>query len=446
MPGEFDGLPRNFSAPHPEAVGSRGDEAVEWIETRMRAAAKGSRAPVRLRWFQWVSLQRLLEVRADGTWCWPLAFWSVARQQGKTVSLGELACWLCDVADRAGDPIELIHAANTVVVARQHQAKWVPWAKGLDYGYFKSLGDSQILWPEGSVWRAVARDNMWGRTLDAALLDEVWRWTADEFWAGVHPTLVERWNSLAVCFSAANDDDRGLAETLQSEPAVLRLEWGALESDDRADPATWRTASAFWTPQRERAMRIASTKPGFDTNWLNIWPRRTLGRWVHPQVTAAAGRGRVPRVPPEGAVCAVECSLDGKRWAVAAAWRARRHVVARVWEADTIEACTAIAGHRSTWAHRAVVERYERTARATLSEVSVHQHRAATGILRDALMAGQLRIAGVDDAAWDHVRATPADGGEIIDARRSTGDVQTVKALAWAVWAVMSGAEPEFVL
>jgi hypothetical protein len=97
----------------------------------------------------------------------------------------------------APEPIELVHSANTVLIARSHQALWVPWAHKLEMATTKQLPDSQIIWESGSVWRTVATSNLWGRTLDRAFIDEAWAWSADEFWAGVYPTLVERPGSMA---------------------------------------------------------------------------------------------------------------------------------------------------------------------------------------------------------------------------------------------------------
>jgi hypothetical protein len=78
--------------------------------------------------------------------------------------------------------------------------------------------------------------------------------------------------------------------------------------------------------------------------------------------------------------------------------------------------------------------------------VTEPQARAATGVLRDALAGRSLKVAGVSDAQWAVIRTSAAEGGEAIDARRSTGDAQAVKALAWAVRAVVAATPPEFVM
>jgi len=64
--------------------------------------------------------------------------------------------------------------------------------------------------------------------------------------------------------------------------------------------------------------------------------------------------------------------------------------------------------------------------------------RAATSELREVLSRGLLTVAGVDDAQWEAVRTIPADGGEMIHAPKSAGDIHAVKALSWAVWALQS--------
>jgi predicted enzyme related to lactoylglutathione lyase len=76
--------------------------------------------------------------------------------------------------------------------------------------------------------------------------------------------------------------------------------------------------------------------------------------------------------------------------------------------------------------------------RRTVQPVNTSIGRASTTELREVLVRGLLTVAGVDDAQWAAVRTAPADGGEVIHAPRSVGDVHAIKALSWAVWAVQS--------
>ena len=106
----------------------------------------------RLRWWQWLVVQRLGERRADGSWCWPVSFVSVARQLGKTELLAELAAWRCanpDLFD--GMPQEVGHCANTVVLAKKVQSTRWSWAGELGYRIGRMTGDTTVEWPDGST-------------------------------------------------------------------------------------------------------------------------------------------------------------------------------------------------------------------------------------------------------------------------------------------------------
>ena len=87
-PGDSDGLPLNFPPPHPDAVGTRVDEAAGFIESCLhRLNLPG------LRWWQWACLARGLEVDDDGMFVWRRLITSASRQSGKSVLLAGLALW-----------------------------------------------------------------------------------------------------------------------------------------------------------------------------------------------------------------------------------------------------------------------------------------------------------------------------------------------------------------
>jgi hypothetical protein len=428
-PGALDGLPSFFVAPHPEAVGSRGDEFV--------AAAEARRGQP-LRWWQWVSAQRRYEVRADGTWCWLLVWTSVARQLGKSVELAEDAAWFGSLP---GQSLH-VHAANRVKTSLAVQADLWSWAEASGLSVARLLGDSRITWPDGSMWRTLALLSAYGARPHRVSVDEAWAMTAEPFWSSLFPALGAADNAQCLMWSCANDGARDLAADMRTDPQVCRMEWGALPGEDPEDPRTWRAASAYWAPGRERLMTVGVSRPAFAANWLNRWPEpRDSLRWLPARLTEPLPRrGRVLHVPPAGAVCAVECSLDGDRWAVAAAWQAGRLMCVRVWEADSLTECLRIVGERPVYAHTAVAERVPVAARHHVRPVSAAQARAATDTLRQAVRSGDLALDGITDETWAAVVCTPADGGEIVDARRSRGDVQAVKAAAWSVWGLESGA------
>ena len=80
--------------PHPEAVGSYGAGAVEWLE---------GTAGVKLRWFQKLALTRQLEHDANGDLVWLIVLLTTARQAGKSVLLRAGATWRLHQSELFGE-------------------------------------------------------------------------------------------------------------------------------------------------------------------------------------------------------------------------------------------------------------------------------------------------------------------------------------------------------
>lgn len=326
-PGEFDALPLIFPPPHPDAVGSHGDAFVAAAEERMRAD-RWTRGDA-FRWWQWLVAQRLLEYRADGSWCHPLSLVSVPRQQGKTELLDELAIWRASCGEASGVPHEVGHSASTVVISRLTQSSRWQWALDAGLSVARQLGDSQIKWPDGSVWRTMAPGNMFGRSLGTILGDEAWSWSAEDFWQATYPTVAERPDALVVLFSAAHDAPKSLLGTLLGNPMVCVMLWGAPAGADDADVAVWRAATPFWSENRERVMRMAAGESSFASQFLNRWPE--VGASAGPPAVSegewsAAGR---PGLEVQAKRCVVGISKEADdRWPVVVAGRTADGAVA----------------------------------------------------------------------------------------------------------------------
>lgn len=308
-------MPRFFSAPHPEAVGSRGDEMVAFAERRRGTP---------LRWFQWLCAQRRYEVRADGSWCWLLSLESLSRQQGKSVDIAEDAAWTCSVAQRTagGELFEVLHAAHRVKTSLGVQAELWAWADSTGLDVRRLLGDSKVLWPD-AVWATVAMESVYGRRPSRLLADEAWAMDPVKFWNSMFPGLGDKANVQALFFSAANESEKGLIADLRGDESVCRMEWGVVAGEDHRDERVWRASSAFWGPGRLELMRAAVGRPGFAANWLNEWPQPVLSTsWLpgwEQRRTAAA----------PVAVCAVEAAY-GFPPVLAAAGRDGARVVVSV--------------------------------------------------------------------------------------------------------------------
>jgi len=428
-PGEWDGLPRTFPGPHPEAVDSLGDAA---------AASMEARSGQRLRWWAWLVTQRMLERRADGSWCWPIVFVSVSRQSGKTWLLCELALWRAGNAALFGGRQEVLQTGQTVSVGRLMQQRYWDWASHQGFQVAKVLGDSQIVFGDGSLWRTVAASNVWGRSVDLMLSDEVWAWSADVFWSGLWPTLVERPRSQAVLFSAANPETRDLVPGLRSNPSVCRLEWGAVWGADFTDPAVHRAASPSWSRQRAEAMRIASSEAGFAENWLNIWPGEGVGR-SRPErlVDGRAWGAAVVSDRPVAVVAGVEDRTGSGAAAAAAGVLPGGRVV--VWGRLFSDRAAAVEWARGTRARRLLVGASLAADVDGAERVGAVETSAALPRLRDLMARGLVRHDGGMDLTGQLLAllVVEREGGLSVV---SQGRSDLVRAAAWCVRAAAAPA------
>ena len=443
MPAEYDGLPLRFPDPHPKAVSSLGDHAAEWIETRMRADRRTHGDS--LRWWQWLVLQRLLEVKADGSWCWPVAFVSVARQQGKSELLCEMAAWRCAHPDLFGGwPQEVGHSASTVVISRKIQSSRWSWADGLGLRVARQLGDTQISWPDGSTWRTMAPENMYGRSLDLILADEAWSWDATNFWQATFPTMAERPQAQAILWSAAHDTPKSLIATLFKNPRIALMVWGATADANPHDPDVWRRASAYWLPSRAEAMELAHDQPSFATQWLNVWPDDGAAVWLPASLLAMCARDKLQ--PGDPVVASLECDVTGRNWS--AAWSDADGFV-RVFPPGRLDAaCDWLRQVEPPLllAHPSVIARLPEGIAPTRA-LAPREQQASISQFAERVRSETLR--------WDHGPAVAeqvaaalliqADGGPKLIASRSKGDVSLVKVLAAVAWHTSQRREPVLV-
>jgi hypothetical protein len=425
MPGELDGLPRFFSEPHPEAVASRGDEMVAHAEARMGKP---------LRWFQWLTAQRRYEVKADGSWCWTLVFESAARQQGKSVTLAEDAAWY---ASLPSDEAELIlHAAHRVKTSLKVQSNLWHWAETHEYEVKRLLGDSHIIWPDGTDWATIAMESAYGAPAHRLLVDEAWALDPVKFWNSMFPTLGDRDNPQVLMWSTANPQDHGLVADLRSDERVCRMEWGILPGEDPQDPAVWRASSAYWGPGRLGLMEWAASRPGFAEEWLNRWP--DLSRLQRTPAFPAWGDMRtVSSADPlpgctvaldesyDGSHVGVVATLDGEVWyreypslaeALPAAllWQPEDWIVGyslrSVQEVTTsLPYCTPYGSKETAMALPLLLEAVKRGTFA-------HEHSE----LVDAQAAGALLV-------------TTDTGGLRLSVKESEGSVLGLKLIAWTL-------------
>ena len=385
-----------------------------------------------LRWFQWLTAQRRYEVKADGSWCWPLVFESVSRQQGKSVTLSEDAAWY---AQGTTGPELLLHAAHRVRTSLKVQSNMWHWAESQGFEVRRLLGDSHIVWPNGSDWQTIALESAYGAPAHRLLVDEAWALDPVKFWNSLFPTLGDRENPQVLMWSTANPDDRGLVTDLRADESVCRMEWGALPNEDPLDPRTWQASSAYWGPGREALMRMAATKPGFAEEWLNVWPEMARGQTRTP----FPNWGSLPVVegdPPFGALVVLDEHIGGAGAAVAA------YHAGGFWYRDVADLRAAVALAKE-WTDREVIVGY--SLRAAVENLSLpfavaygaKETALGTPLLLEAVKAASIAHEHQQEvtAQFEGMRTRMSDAGVMsLSARDSAGPVMAGKLLAWALW------------
>ena len=192
-------------------------------------------------------------------------------------------------------------------------------------------------------------------------------------------------------------------------------------------------------PPMLEEMALVSGTDGWVEQWANVWPDQSDEvRWLPKRITDLA-RATGAQVPEQG-WCGVETPFerDDNRWAVVVVWPTDGvDVAAKVIRVDSIDDVVTVVGDRRVVAHPTVcAQLLSAGKRQGVEPINVPKSRAATETLAKLLRAGRVRVEGIADEEWRAVRTAPADGGEMIDGRRSEGDVAAVKALSWGVWSV----------
>ena len=309
--------PRLMTPPHPDAVGTYGPD--------LEAHALAQRG-VTLRWFQRLAAARLGEHDAAGVLCWDDAGLTVARQVGKSTLLRETGMWRLDAGDLFDEPQLIVHTGKDLGVCVEIQRPARRWAADPAYEDVYKVrnanGQEQIeRLADGSRWLVRAKDNTYGLSATAALVDEAWAVPAELLEEGLVPTMVELTSPQLLLVSTAHRKASGLMVNrrntvladVASTAGVLWLEWSASPLLDDDDEHGWRQASPHWTERRRRliAKRYAAALAGeatddpdetdpleaFRCQWLNRWPRRRRRR------------GHGEPLLPEGAWATCEGSL-----------------------------------------------------------------------------------------------------------------------------------------
>jgi hypothetical protein len=282
--------PRFMTAPHPDAVGSYGAEALEWLKRE---------AGINLRHFQQLTLTRQLEHDADGLLVWLIVLLTTSRQVGKSVLLRGGATWRLHQADLFGEEQTIMHTGKDLPVCKEVQRLARQWAKARAYPVREQNGNEEITEPvSGSRWMVRGKDSVYGYAVSNGLVDEAWGVAPGVVEDGIEPTMAERHSPQLVLASTAHRRATSLfpghrtaaLEQLDEPTSTLLIEWSAPRDAEVDDVAAWRRASPHWSKGRERLLtqRAGRVRAGetldpdeadpvesFRSQFLNIWPVRT---------------------------------------------------------------------------------------------------------------------------------------------------------------------------
>lgn len=290
--------PRFMSAPHPRAVDSLGQSVVD------SAADHG----VELRWWQRLTLARLLEVDADGELCWSEALLSTPRRAGKSWLLRELAWWrMVHGREHFGEAQTVLHTSRTLKVTTDVAGPALRRAAdlaghGRRFKVVRALGREQVSTHLGDAWHVLAPASAYGFGAGLAICDEAWDYPPDVVVEGIQPTMLERNSPQLLIVSTAHrratkllpDRRRAAIAELASPTRRLLVEWSAptpADPEHLLDAA--RAAAPVWDRHRARLVADAladalaePARPGevdpvdmFASQYVNDWSAgRLLGQ------------------------------------------------------------------------------------------------------------------------------------------------------------------------
>ena len=457
---------------------------------------------IRLDRHQRRALNRALVYGADGRLLHRLYLYSTARQQGKTVTVTSLLDWALTAAalpewsriigvahDKSQARIPYRNVADDL---RPLERQYGPAARGgLNITTYLGIRSGMHGIPrEYGIGSRDARNALRGESVDLALFDEVRTQIDMETWSALGPTMLARPEPLGFATSTAGNDrsrllrawfDRGVRIVDGAEPmGDFGMTWYA--SSERYgpdDPRSWRESMPGYAEGRlsESAIRsLALELGGFDTAaWrsegLNLWADAIdtwlpAGVWARQTVERPERSGRV--------VLGVEVVPSWRRGTVTVSWptdegayvaiagdddaiRPRKDGTAAssISPSDLIDlldrmhdgwhaAAVAVGGKAAAYPH---VEAWAAEHDVPLVKIDDRALRSASELFRSELVGGRL-VHSDDPLLTAQVRnarpSRPIESGDwYLSIRESAGEVDALRAAAWASWAAIAPTEAE---
>ena len=449
-----ESAPRFITQGHPDAVGSFGPVAREWIAETLG---------ITLRDWQQLVIDEALVHDDAGELLRDEVLLTVPRQQGKSVLMRAVALWRLAHPDLfGGHPQQVLHTAARMTAGREI---WEAGARDaerhLGAKLYMSGGRERANLPDGGRYLLMAATPSLavGYTLDLAMVDEAWNVEARPVDHALVPTLIEHPSSQLWLVSTAGDSSSSLLRErrLRALSAVhagdgsggqLLIEWSAPEDAAVDDPEAWRVASPHWTPRREAFLAAQLERlpeSAFRQQFLNQWVLAS-GGWLEPSKWDEA---RNPDIPAKGQplAAAVEVSVTGNQHSVVAVWAepAAGYVV-RAYMVRDVDGVNGVLGKLAPLRVLASPAYKERLDRDDAEQVSRAELIAGTPVAYDLLQRCRVVHDG-DPFLAEQVlsaRAYRTESGWCVSSTRSTGPVHAVRAMVWALHAASqrAGAAP----
>ena len=456
-PDEEATLPRLMTARHPEAVGSYGAEACEWIETRSKRS---------LRWWQALVVFRALEHREDGSLCWDNVLLSTTRQVGKSYLLREVILWRMTHTEllHRDEPETIVYTANHLDTSREVWRPAMMWATQQGWEVRKANGEQAITNPAVDArWlvRAVGTAG-YGFTISMPVVDEAWSVAPTVVDDQLAPTMVEVVGSQMWLVSTAHPDAtplfpglRRAATAQQAAPTdTLLLEWSARPGRESDDVEGWREASPFWNERRREFVlsrfEKATSDASFRCQWLNEWPQSSTLGLADETTWASLADPNLAR-PERGPLwLALEAVAGGGGTAVVG-WQDAEGNVCLTAEhrlpmlrALTIVTEAAASHSGSTLLLGASLDKMIDRGQfpGTVMLAGVRETRQATHLFQGLCAEGRIRHNGDSVLAAQVTNAVVAqtDQGVVMSGTRSPVPTDAARGSLWVTWAAHTAA------
>lgn len=489
----------------PRVVGSWGPDVAAWARAELhleldawqQRALNRALAVVRIV-APSVSLPAQPTIRLDGERLAHRRYLiSTGRQQGKTVGARAVVGWALTAP--IGPPwSNLIGLAHDKGQARKVYEPVLEDLRPIQRRYPRGglaltryLGIRSDLYGRHREYNTGSRDSrnqVRGGSFDLVLFDEVRTQVTYDVWNAVEPTTTARPDPLILELSTAGGDtsvllrdhfDRALRIISGEEPfAGFGMTWyAANDDDDPADPAAWARANPAVASGRLsieviRESLYSLTPAGFRNERLNLWAegvddapvpalvwRRAVGRMPDEPTRVVLGVEAVPSwrrfsitvalLSDDGVWVAVAAEQDADRRAGKGAPTMAPHELiaeldrmAEAWQPDEIafSKAASAAPHLEAWAEAP-------GRRVKVTPLGPRQLRQASELFRSELIGGRLTHLE-DPLLAQQARLVRASGPLVagdwyLSIRASLGDVDAIRAAAWASWAAIAPEDAE---